>query len=80
MTIQVYVKNLEDQKFPVSIDPYDTVDKFKAKIQLKTGLRPEEQKILFGGKWLIDGKVLTDYNVQDGGVFHLVKDVKGGKL
>lgn len=79
MTVQVFVKNLEDQKFGVTVDPYDTVDKFKVKIQQKTGLKPEEQKILFGGKWLVDGKVLTDYNIQDGSVFHLVKDVKGGQ-
>jgi len=76
----IKVKTLTGKEIEIDIEPTDTIERIKERVEEKEGIPPVQQRLIFAGKQMNDEKTAKDYNIEGGSVLHLVLALRGGRV
>ena len=73
----IYVKDRYGRTYTVPVDPASSIENVKALVAVETGLPPDMQHLIFAGKQLEDGRLLSEYGIRRNTTLHVVERLRG---
>lgn len=65
------VKTLRGRVIPLTVQPHDTVLQVKERLAVVEGAAPNQQRLVFAGKVMDDGKTLATFDVNNRSTLHM---------
>ncbi|CAG9461160.1 unnamed protein product [Pedinophyceae sp. YPF-701] len=78
--VMIKVKTLTGKELEIDIEPTDTIERIKERVEEKEGIPPVQQRLIYSGKSMADDKEAREYNIEGGSVLHLVLALRGGAM
>jgi ubiquitin C len=78
--MQIFLKTLTGKTITLDVTLASTVEEVKEKIQDKEGIPPDQQRLLYAGRQLEDGRTLNDHNIERGGTVHVLLRLRSRRL
>ncbi|KAJ3435152.1 hypothetical protein M0812_02283 [Anaeramoeba flamelloides] len=78
-TMQIFVKTLTGKTISFNVVRSNTINDLKKMIKVKENICTDQQRLIFAGKQLEDGRTLASYKIQGEATIHLIQRLSGGK-
>ena len=71
--MQIFVVTLTGKTLTIEVEPSDTIEYVKNKIQYKEGISPYQQNLIYKGKELEDETTLEEYKIQKESTLYMIR-------